>query len=156
MPGRGTKVRRNVCLSTCTGQGQEKHTQAGGKKPHVPRGPGHSIPSHNRHCLEPGLSPSSSEPSRTVPGSQQPGDRTTHPPPSSVHTEEQRTYRLMGFCCDDFHCIRIPYNQIAVRAHCYSPFSWIQVEDFCSISACHSHKLVFIHLSSGLHTHTEN
>lgn len=141
------------------GPGSEEYPSRVKKAPRAePMAHRHSIHSHNRHCLEPGLSPSSSEPSRAVPSSQQPGNLSTklltHHPPAL--TQMSRTYRLMGFCCDDLYCIRIPYNQIAVRAHCYSPFSWIQVEDFGSISARHSHKLVFIHLSSGLLTHKKN
>lgn len=142
------------------GSGEEQHSRVRKAPCAEPRAPRHPTPQSQL------ASPSWTQPlllraqhSRAAPSSQHLGSLYTvllAPHPPAFPQMSRGAYRLMGFCRDDLHCIRIPYNQIAVRAHCYSPFPWVQVEDFCSVSARHSHKLVFIHLSCGLLRHKEN
>lgn len=52
--------------------------------------------------------------------------------------------------CDGFHTVRIPDDDVSIRAHCYPALTWVQVEDFGSVGRCDCHKLVFIHLPNSL------
>lgn len=48
-----------------------------------------------------------------LPAAREPlGAATTARPPAPHR--QQRAYRLVSFCRDDLHCVRIPYNQVAV------------------------------------------
>lgn len=81
-------------------------------------------------------------------------------PPSQLYTQppshQPMPHRLVVLGRDDLHSIWIPDDQITVRAHGYSPLAWVQVEYLGSIGACHSHKLIFIHLSRGLLQYKSN
>lgn len=54
---------------------------------------------------------------------------------------------LGGDCLD---AVRIPDNQISIRAHCNTALPRVQVKDFSCVCAGHSDKLVLIHLASHL------
>lgn len=75
-------------------------------------------------------------------------------PPSQLYPQppshQPMPHRLVVLGRDDLHSIWIPDDQVTVRAHGYSPLAWVQVEYLGSIGACHSHKLIFIHLARGL------
>lgn len=60
------------------------------------------------------------------------------------------SHRLLKFGTDGFNAVRVPDDNISVRAHCNPAFAWVQVEDFGSVCRCDCHKLVFIHLPHGL------
>lgn len=51
---------------------------------------------------------------------------------------------------DCLDAVRIPDNQISIRAHCNTALPRVQVEDFGCVCAGHGHKLVLIHLTSHL------
>lgn len=59
-------------------------------------------------------------------------------------------YYVVGLGRDCLDAVRIPDNQISIRAHCNTALPWVQVKDFSCICAGHSHKLVLIHLASHL------
>lgn len=59
-------------------------------------------------------------------------------------------YYVMSLGRDCLDAVRIPDNQISIRAHCNTALPRVQVEDFSCVCAGHSHKLILIHLASHL------
>lgn len=60
------------------------------------------------------------------------------------------SHRLLEFGTDGLHAVRVPDDNVSIRSHRNPAFTWVQVEDFCSVGWCDCHKLVFIHLPHGL------
>lgn len=54
-------------------------------------------------------------------------------------------YQVVAPGRDDFRGPGVPYDQVSIRAQGHSPLPWVKVEDFGSIRAGYSNKLILIH-----------
>lgn len=94
-PGSGEEQHSRVRKASCRAQGSQLF--------------------HPRPQLAlPGAQTPSQLPGRAeLPAAREPYARLPQPALQRPH-RQHRAYRLVGFCRDDLHCVRIPYNQVAV------------------------------------------